>query len=68
MGSNEMEFHCGNKNIEMYLDDDGMFRIIQTFTDKEGIITIAALAEKKDAVHVFHEHCYRIEHEWELAI
>lgn len=65
MVSPEMEFHCGTKTVTMYVDDDGMYRITQTYTDKNEVTHLASLAEKVHANTVFNRIVYRIMQDWE---
>lgn len=69
MISPEMEFHCYNTDIVMYIDDNGMYRVVKSFTDKPGgSILIGRVLERDDASWLFSHETAKLVRQWELTV
>ena len=68
MISPEMEFHCYNTDIVMYVDDDGMYRVSKSFTDKLGDVLIGTVLEREDAAWLFSHETAKLVRRWELTV
>ena len=69
MISPEMEFHCYNTDIVMYVDDDGMYRVVKSFTDKPGdSILVGTVLERDDATWLFNREVQKLTRQWELTV
>ena len=69
MISPEMEFHCYNTDIMMYVDDDGMYRVVKSFTDKPGdSILVGTVLERGDATWLFSHETAKLVRQWELTV
>lgn len=65
MGANEMVFECGNVRLELYRDDDGMYRVYKSFTDRPGDgYTVGTAFDRPMAFDMLHAMIFRETRAW----
>ena len=53
----------------MYVDDDGMYRVVKSFTDKPGdSILVGTVLERDDAAWLFSHETAKLVRRWELTV
>lgn len=53
MGSNAMEFRCGDARVELYKDDDGMWRVYKSYMSSGGGFTVGTAGDRDLVVSMF---------------